>query len=218
MMDSLRAFFEEGGWVMWPILMVIILVWGFAIERVIYLFFKASPPRDFIKRMEVIIMRGDLNAAIKESLNSDSALGRIVHAGLLRVNQGSDEVQSAIDETALRELPKIEKITPYLSVLSNVSMLLGLLGTILGMISAFAAVANADPSEKSAKLAAGISVAMNTTAFGLIGAIPGLLWFAVLQGRTQKLSDEISEGSVRVLNLVIANEALLVKGGKKDDK
>ncbi len=203
---------------MWPILMVIILVWGFAIERVIYLFFKASPPRDFIKRMEVIIMRGDLNAAIKESLNSDSALGRIVHAGLLRVNQGSDEVQSAIDETALRELPKIEKITPYLSVLSNVSMLLGLLGTILGMISAFAAVANADPSEKSAKLAAGISVAMNTTAFGLIGAIPGLLWFAVLQGRTQKLSDEISEGSVRVLNLVIANEALLVKGGKKDDK
>lgn len=208
--------FEEGGFMMWPILFTSILVWGIAVERLIYLFFKASvPTASFLRKMEVVLMKGDLNGAINEAVASDSALGRIVHAGLLRVPRGGGEVQAAIDEAALRELPKVERRTPYLAMFGNVAMLLGLLGTIIGMIISFGAVANAEPGEKAAMLSRGISESMNCTAFGLITAIPALLWFAVLQGRTQKLVDDINEGSVRVLNLVLANQEVLTKG-KKD--
>ncbi len=215
-MEFVAEAFEEGGWMMWPILFTSILVWGIAVERLVYLFFKASvPTASFLRKLEVVLMKGDLNAAINEAVASDSALGRIVHAGLLRVSRGGGEVQAAIDEAALRELPKVERRTPYLAMFGNVAMLLGLLGTIIGMIISFGAVANAEPGEKAAMLSRGISEAMNCTAFGLITAIPALLWFAVLQGRTQKLVDDINEGSVRVLNLVLANQEVLTKG-KKD--
>lgn len=217
-MEFVAESFEEGGFMMWPILCVSILVWGIAVERVVYLFFKASvPTHTFLKKLEVILMKGDLNGAVNEALNSDSALGRIVHAGLLRVNRGAEEVQAAIDEAALRELPKVERRTPYLAMMGNVGMLLGLLGTITGMILSFGAVANAEPGEKAAMLARGISEAMNCTAFGLITAIPALIFFALLQGRTQKVVDDISEGSVRVLNLVLANMDVLQKGRKSND-
>jgi len=114
-------------------------------------------------------------------------------------------VQAAIDEEALRELPKLERRTGYLAMLGNVAPLLGLLGTITGLIKSFGAVAAADPAEKSAMLAKGISEAMNCTAYGLIVAIPALVAFSIYQGRTQKLSDDINETSVSVLNLIVTN-------------
>jgi biopolymer transport protein ExbB/TolQ len=115
-----------------------------------------------------------------------------------------------MDGAALRELPRIERNTPYLAMLGNIAMLLGLLGTITGMIISFAAVANADASSKAAELARGISEAMNCTAFGLIAAIPSLIFFAILQGKTQKMVDDVNEGAVRVLNLIMENRSKLV--------
>jgi biopolymer transport protein ExbB/TolQ len=210
-MSFIAEAFEKGGFMMWPILITSIFVWGVAIERIIYLFFRASAPAEaLLHLLERSIMSGDLARAIKDSLTQNSPLARIIRAGLTKVERGTDEVQAAIDEAALRELPKIEKRTPYLAMFGNVAMLLGLLGTITGMIISFGAVANADPSEKASLLARGISEAMNCTAFGLITAIPALLLFAILQGKTQKLVDDINEGSIRVVNLVLAHKDQLL--------
>jgi biopolymer transport protein ExbB len=91
-------------------------------------------------------------------------------------------------------------------MIGNVATLLGLLGTIVGLIGAFGAVANANPADKAAILASSISEAMNCTAFGLLTAIPALVAYSVLQGRSQHMIEDINESSVAVLNLIIANK------------
>ncbi len=202
--------FEQGGPWMWPILVLSIVVWGITVERFVYLFFKASVNAEvLVGTLQRTILGGELQKAILIASNSPSPLARIVHAGLLKVKGDSDEVQAAMDEAALRELPRVEKRTAYLAMLANVAMLVGLLGTISGMITSFAAVANAEASEKAAELAKGIAEAMNCTAFGLITAVPALLFYAILQGKTQSIVDEINEGSLRVVNFVLANRSKL---------
>jgi biopolymer transport protein ExbB/TolQ len=138
---------------------------------------------------------------------ANAPLARIVQAGLVKVNRPDEEVQAAMDEAALREVPRIAKRTGYLALLANLSMLSGLLGTVSGLITSFGAVSgeSVDPSQKARILAEGISEAMNCTAFGLIVAIIGLVAFAVLNGKTQSLEDDINESSVQVLNLVVTN-------------
>ena len=134
-----------------------------------------------------------------------AALDAIIKAGLLKVRGSDEEVQAAMDQAALRELPRLEKRTAYLGMLGNVSTLLGLLGTILGLIKCFASVAGVGAAEKATLLAEGISEAMNCTAFGIFTAIVALIGFAVFQGKTQSLLDDINESTVRVLNLVVEN-------------
>jgi biopolymer transport protein ExbB/TolQ len=121
------------------------------------------------------------------------------------VPRGDDDVQAAMDEATLRESPRLERRTGYLAMISNIATLLGLLGTIIGLIHSFGAVANANPADKATILAQGISEAMYCTAFGLAVAIPTLILYSVLQGRTQAMVDDINESSVSVLNLVVAN-------------
>lgn len=209
---SVAKAFSDGGIMMYPILVASIFVWGLAIERIVYLYFRASAPAEaFLRDLEQSILKGDLPRAVQKASMGSFPLARVIHAGLLRVRRADSEVQAAMDEAALREIPRIEKRTPYLAMLGNVAMLLGLLGTITGMITSFAAVANADPSTKAAKLASGISEAMNCTAFGLITAIPSLLLYAILQGKTQHLVDTINEGSVRILNFILAHRDKLTK-------
>lgn len=125
----------------------------------------------------------------------------------MKVNRPDEEVQAAMDEAALRELPKISARTAYLALLANLAMLSGLLGTVTGLIMSFGAVAgeSVDPSQKARVLAQGISEAMNCTAFGLLVAIVGLIGFAILNGKTQGIEDDINEASVQVLNLVVSN-------------
>ena len=126
-----------------------------------------------------------------------------------------EEVQAAMDEAALREIPRIAKRTGYLALLANLSMLSGLLGTVSGLIVSFGAVSgeSVDPSQKARILAEGISEAMNCTAFGLIVAIIGLVGYAVLNGKTQTLEDDINEASVQVLNLVVTNRQKVNRSG-----
>jgi biopolymer transport protein ExbB/TolQ len=123
------------------------------------------------------------------------------------VNRPDSEVQAAMDESALRELPKIETRTSYLGLLANLAMLSGLFGTVIGLITAFAAVAGADATSKATMLAKGISEAMNCTAFGLIAAIISLMGFAVLNGKTQGMLDDINAATVQVMNLVVNNRS-----------
>jgi biopolymer transport protein ExbB len=204
-MASLAHHYEEGGWGMHLILFWQIIAIGVIIERSIFLY-KCSINRDvFLATMQKCILAGDIGRAIKLCSAANAPLARIVKAGLMKVNRPDAEVQAAMDEAALIELPKIEHRTPYLALLANLAMLSGLLGTVTGLIMAFGAVANADASSKATMLAAGISEAMNCTAFGLLAAIIALLGFAVLNGKTQGLLDDINASTVQVVNLVVNN-------------
>jgi biopolymer transport protein ExbB/TolQ len=199
--------FQEGGWGMYPILLFQILAIGIIVERAIYVY-KASINKDvFLATMQKCILAGDVGRAIKMCSAANAPLARIVKAGLMKVNRPDAEVQAAMDESALRELPKIEHRTGYLALLANLAMLSGLLGTVSGLISAFGAVANADASSKATMLAKGISEAMNCTAFGLLAAIVALIGFALINGKTQSLLDDINGATVQVVNLVVSNRS-----------
>jgi biopolymer transport protein ExbB/TolQ len=208
MFGALAKHYVEGGWMMHPILASLFVVVGLVIDRVYALYFKASLDKDaFLRGLKKHIYSGDLDKAISFTASQKKTpLTSVIKAGLINVPKGEQDVQAAMDEATLRESPRIERRTGYLAMLGNVATLLGLLGTILGLIHAFAAVANANPADKATILASSISEAMNCTAFGLATAIPALVAYSVLQGRTQSMVDEINETSVAVLNLIVANK------------
>ncbi len=208
MFGALAKHYHEGGWMMHPILVSMIFVVGLVVDRIIALYFKANVDKDaFLRGLKKHIYAGDLDKAISFTASQKKTpLTSVVKAGLINVPKGEQDVQAAMDEATLRESPKIETRTGYLAMLGNVATLLGLLGTIIGLIGAFGAVANANPADKATILANSISEAMNCTAFGLLTAIPALVAYSVLQGRTQHMVDEINETAVAVLNLIVANK------------
>jgi biopolymer transport protein ExbB len=206
-MSTLAHHFEEGGWAMYLILFWLVMAVGVIVERTVYLY-KASISKDvFLATMQKCILAGDIGRAIKLCSAANAPLARIVKSGLMKVNRPDAEVQAAMDEAALRELPKIEARTPFLALFANLAMLCGLFGTVLGLIMAFGAVAGADASSKATMLAQGISEAMNCTAFGLLAAIVALVGFAALNGKTQSLIDDINGATVQVMNLVVNNRS-----------
>ncbi|MBC7794792.1 MAG: MotA/TolQ/ExbB proton channel family protein [Clostridia bacterium] len=209
LLESIHAHWTGGGAWMYPIAAASIFAIAIVLERFYYLFMKSSTDKDrFVGELNKYVLAGDVQSAVSFVAGQrPTPLANVVKAGLIKVRSSDAIVQSALDEATLRELPKLERRTGYLAVIGNVATLLGLLGTIGGLIKCFAAVSRpgADPTLKSAVLANGIAEAMNCTAFGLIVAIPSLVAFAVLNGRTQQIVDEIHESAVTVLNLVVNN-------------
>jgi biopolymer transport protein ExbB/TolQ len=204
---TIAKHYHEGGWMMHPILVAMMFVLVLIVDRLVVLYFSAASSKEsFLKGLREHIYRGDLDRAISYCASQKKTpLVSVVKAGLINVPKGEADVQAAMDEATLRESPRLEARTGYLAMLGNVATLMGLLGTISGLISAFAAVATASPSDKATILSKSISEAMNCTAFGLLVAIPALVAYSVLQGRTQHMLDDINESSVSVLNLIIAN-------------
>jgi biopolymer transport protein ExbB len=202
--------FIEGGFMMWPILGMGLVMWAIAFERAFALFIAVRENKHaLLSGIQKHIMKGDIQSAIRfVGSQRQGPISRIVKAGLMKVNKTDKEVQAALDEASLRETPYIEKRTGHLAVIANAATLVGLLGTIIGMIQCFAGVANADPAMKAIILSKGIAEAMNCTAFGLTVAIPGLLLYAWLQARAQHVIDGINEAVVSTLNLVLTNRAL----------
>jgi len=192
---------------MWIILFFLVCAIAVIAERAVYLWGASINKDVFLATMQKCILAGDVAKAVKMASAANAPLARIVQAGLVKVNRPDEEVQAAMDEAALKEMPKISARTQFLALFANLAMLSGLFGTITGLIKAFGAVGgeSVDPSQKARILAEGISEAMNCTAFGLISAITALSGFAVMQGKTQGLEDDINEASVVVLNLVVAN-------------
>ena len=207
MLRTLAKHYNDGGWMMHPILVSLVFTLAVMIDRIVVLYFKASLDKEaFLRGLKPLVYGGDLDKAIAFCASQKKVpLVQVIKAGLISVPKGEEDVQAAMDEATLRESPKLEMRTGYLAMLGNVATLLGLLGTIVGLIGAFGAVANANPADKATILASSISEAMNCTAFGLLTAIPALVAFSVLQGRTQHMVDDINEASVAVLNLVVAN-------------
>jgi biopolymer transport protein ExbB len=200
--------FDLGGVGMYPISVALIFAIAIIAERVTTLYFRSNVDKEaFLRGLKKHIYAGDLDKAISYCAGQKrTPLVSVIKAGLINVPKGEDDVQAAMDEATLRESPRIERRTGYLAMISNVATLLGLLGTIIGLIHCFGAVANANPADKATILSQGISEAMYCTAFGLSVAIPSLVLYSVLQGRTQNMVDDINESAVAVLNLIIANK------------
>jgi biopolymer transport protein ExbB/TolQ len=210
MIESMQKAFEGGGIWMWPILVCLVLTLAIVFERAYFLYVKSAEDKaGLLKGLNSHVLRGDINGGIR-FLNSQKQgpISRILKAGLLRAHRDDAEVQASLDEASLREIPLLENRIGYLAVLSNGATLLGLLGTIEGMIKCFEAVAKVDPAQKATILSGGISEAMNCTAFGLIVAIPALFFFAWLNTKVQHTIDDINEGIVTEMNLVLANRRL----------
>ncbi|WP_372985166.1 MotA/TolQ/ExbB proton channel family protein [Marinobacter sp.] len=205
MLETIVRFFQEGGPFMYPIAMVLALGLAIALERFIFLASVGRKNRvTFEKGILPLLQKRDYQRAMKAASHSNSAIGSIMGAGLGRLvsNSRREDIEYAMEEGLMEVLPRLEKRTQYLATLANIATLLGLLGTIIGLISAFTAVAAADPAQKASLLSESISVAMNTTAFGLMSAIPLLMFHALLQTRTNEIVDSFEMAGVKLLNLV----------------
>ena len=156
------------------------------------------------KQLYPILRKGEFEKARQMANKDKSVIAQMLGMGLAR--QGAvrrrDDIEIAMEESMMEIIPQLEKRTPYVSLLSNIATLLGLLGTIMGLIEAFTAVANANPAEKADLLSASISVAMNTTAFGLMSAIPLLLFHAKLTSTTGEIVDNLEMASIKALNTI----------------
>lgn len=208
MFETIAEHYKEGGFWMIPISVFQGVSFALMAERIYVLFFKTRLNKEAVLAgLRERIFRGDVMGGIRFlSDQPQSPLTRILKAGLLEVRHGEEEVQAAMDEASMHEMPYLDKRTGYLSMVSNAATLAGLLGTVLGMIKVFAAVASVSAADKSTMLSAGISEAMNCTAYGLITAIPPLVVFSVLQGRTQALQDDIKASVASTINMVLRNK------------
>ena len=217
MYTTLVGFFQNGGPFMYPIAVVLAVGVAIALERY---FFLANQTRinrrDFDQILALLRQRKqrELSSLVQKSR---SAMCRIVADGLNRKVAGRrrQDIEYAMEEGLLEVLPSIERRTPYLATFANIATLLGLLGTIIGLIAAFTAVANADPSEKATLLSQSISVAMNTTAFGLIAAIPLLLIHSVLQSKTGAIVESLEIAVVKFLNIMEGDAGAAVATSQK---
>jgi biopolymer transport protein ExbB len=196
--------FQLGGWGMYPILLICLITIYLTIDRTTYLGKCKVDADRLISLIRSQIVSGNIRGAITTCQATPVPLTKIIAAGLNKAGGSEHDIQQAMDEEALRELPKVEKRTGYLAMLGNLATLAGLLGTITGLIKSFGAVAGVDPSMKATMLSKGISEAMNCTAFGLGTGIFGLAAFAVLNGKTQAILDGVNQGTVEALNLVVA--------------
>ncbi len=201
---SVVGFFVGGGPFMYPIMIVFAIGTAIAVERYITLTKVTVKNRSVWSRVAPVLMKGDFEEAREMISKDDSTISRLLSMGLAR--QGAvrrrEDIEIAMEESMMEIIPQLEKRTPYVALASSIATLLGLLGTIMGLIQAFTAVANANPAEKADLLSASISVAMNTTAFGLMVAIPLLVTNSVLTAKTGEIVDSLEMASVKALNVI----------------
>jgi biopolymer transport protein ExbB/TolQ len=197
-------FFQGGGDFMYPIAVVLVLGVAIALERYIYLTHTAARNRRIWKEIVPLLAQGNFRQVVQLTSKSDSLIGHILDYGLARIqaSRRRDDIEKAMEESMMEVMPRLEKRTHYIATFANLATLLGLLGTVMGLIRAFAAVATIDPAQKANLLSASISVAMNCTAFGLMTAVPLLLIHAVIQTKTTEMIDSLEMASVKFLNAI----------------
>lgn len=199
---SIIKFIQDGGFFMYPILLIMFVGLGMAIERIMFLNRVKNANKALWDDVYPSIQKGDTEKALKAVKDNKTEIGRILEYGLTRNRSAKSvgDVETAMEEALMEVMPRLEARTPFIATFANVATLLGLLGTVQGLINAFAAIANADPAQKGDLLSNSISIAMNTTAFGLMVAIPLLLAYAFLQSRTGEVVESLEMASIKLLN------------------
>jgi biopolymer transport protein ExbB len=202
--NAIVHFFQSGGFWMVPIAIALGFGLAIAVERFIYLNNARENNRELWEKLLGLLGQNEYEKAASVAAESDTAIGRIMSHGLSRLRSARrrEDVEMALEESLMETIPELERRTHYLATLANVATLLGLLGTIIGLIQGFTAIAGVNPAEKADLLSASISVAMNTTAFGLMVAIPLLLIHAWLQSVTSEVVDSLEMASIKFLNLM----------------
>ncbi len=202
MLNTLIQFFQSGGPFMYPILAVLAIGLAITLERYFYLSLAKTKNRRMIAKLLPLLEKGEMNSAVNTAKKSTSTVSTILLQGAdnFKSARRRDDFEAAMEESMMEAIPRLEKRTHYLAMFANIATLLGLLGTIIGLIKAFTAVAQVDPSMKAEILSTSISVAMNTTAFGLIVAIPLLLFYTVLQTKTTTIIDSLEMTVVKFVN------------------
>jgi len=199
-------FFVSGGAFMYPILIVFAVGTAIAIERFVTLSLVTRKNEHAWKAIQPLLNNGEFDQARDFAAKEESLMSRILNLGLSR--QGAvrrrEDVEIAMEEGMVEVIPQLEKRTAYVALTANIATLLGLLGTIMGLIQAFTAVSSANPAEKADLLSASISVAMNTTAFGLMVGIPMLVLHTILTSKTNEIVDGLEMASVKALNVITA--------------
>lgn len=200
--NQILDFFEKGGLFMG----IILLVWGVGIAICLERFAKLKKldvnGASFMNEIQRYILSNDIQGAIRVCSGTMAALPKVLKSGLKRSKQNTEQIQNAVDATALEVIPKVESKLNYLQLIANISTLFGLLGTIQGLISSFAAVAAADPTQKAEMLANGIAKAMNTTFLGLLSAISIMILHSILTAKAEKIINSIDEYSVKLIDLL----------------
>jgi biopolymer transport protein ExbB/TolQ len=210
-MNDIAVFFREGGFWMYPIAAVSALSIAVTLERLLYYYiFCRINGKALLTQVTRLVRNGEAEKARKICAGIKAPMAIILESALWHYLQQEteQEIQNAVDEVGLRELPKIQRRTHYISLFANISTLMGLLGTIFGLQQAFSALATVDPQQKAVVLAKGISIAMNTTALGLIVAIPCMVMYSILGAKANNLIEDIDESSVRLLNFLFSQRRL----------
>jgi biopolymer transport protein ExbB/TolQ len=199
---TVTRFFQNGGVFMYPILIILVLGLAIVIDRFIYLQHAKFENRSLWSRMMPLVNQGRYEDAELLARASSTAIGRVLGFGLAqtRSNATREQIEVAMEEALMEVTPLLERRTHYLATFANVATLLGLLGTIIGLIHGFSAVSNINPAQKADQLSASVSIAMNCTAFGLMVAIPFTLLHAWLQSITDELVDSVEMAAVKFLN------------------
>lgn len=201
-MASFIQFYKSGGWAMHFISLTALVSLALIGERLFFLFKSSMNPESFLRTITKKLREGDYNGAIRYCDSIGKPLSKIIGAGLRNYKDDIREMQNAVDEVGLAEIPRINQRLNYLPVLSQVATLLGLLGTIAGLLKSFAALLTASASTRTMELIKGISVALNTTFFGLSVAIPVMLFHAFLQAKADGIVDDIDEYAVKIMNML----------------
>jgi biopolymer transport protein ExbB len=203
-MNTAVNFFKDGGIFLYPLALIFVVGVAIAIERFIYLTRETIRNRGIWDELVPFLSSGNFKQAAAITQGSASSIATILNYGLARVVSARrrDDIEKAMDESLLEVIPRLEKRTHFLSSLANIGLLIGLLGTVTGLIQAFSAVATANPADKATLLAAAISVAMNNTASGLFVAITLLLAHMFLETKTTALIDSLEIASVKFLNSI----------------
>ena len=204
---SITTFIIMGGPPMWLVMVVFAIGLAIAFERFRTLTkkFDTDGP-SFMNELQRYILSNDIQGAIRICSGTTALLPKVLKSGLKRANQKPEHIQNALDATALEVIPKVEMRLGYLSLIANISTLIGLTGTIMGLIEAFSSIAAADPAQRSELLARGLALGMNTTLMGLICAIIMMVIHSFLSAKADKIVSEIDEYSVKLMDLLLVKE------------
>lgn len=215
--QGFAKFMDDGGVFMWIILGIWVFGVAVAVERFKSLFQYDVDGTSLMNEVKKSVLTNEVQAAIQKTSGSKSLVATVLRSGLKRANQTKEQIQDALEVSMLEAMPFLEKRLNYLALVANVSTLIGLLGTIYGLIQSFAAVAAADAASKAELLALGISKAMNTTAFGLISAITIMVVHSILSSKAEKIIGDIEKSSVKLVDLLSTKKGAVPQNAENNE-